>query len=229
MLERIGDEIWSYEQEVSLPGGLRLPGRTTIVRLASGALVVHAPLAIDDATATEIGAIGDVRFLIAPNCLHWMFLKSAKERYPDSRVLGAPGLENKLGPSFFEPLPGSRHIEGIGRDLRIERIEGAPRMSEHVFFHDRSGSLIVTDLMFNVQRCQSSLMSVLLRLAGAYRKTAQSRVWRLLVKDRAAAAKSVSKVLSWDFQRVVVAHGDVVSEDARGRAVRALSWMTNAR
>jgi hypothetical protein len=102
-------------------------------------------------------------------------------------------------------------------------------MSEHVFFHDRSGSLIVTDLMFNVQRCQSSLMSVLLRLAGAYRKTAQSRVWRLLVKDRAAAAKSVSKVLSWDFQRVVVAHGDVVSEDARGRAVRALSWMTNAR
>src|SRR5208283_2325340 len=151
MLQRIGDEIWSYEQEIGLPGGLRLPGRATIVRLASGALVVHAPLAIDNATATEIGAIGEVRFLVAPNCLHWMFLKGAKERYPDSRVLGAPGLENKLGGFRFEPLPESGHIDGIGRDLRIERIEGAPCMTEHVFLHDRSGSLIVTDLIFNVQ------------------------------------------------------------------------------
>ena len=56
-------------------------------------------------------------------------------------------------------------------------------------------------------------------------KTAQSRLWRLLVKDRAAAAQSVSTVLGWDFERVVVAHGDVIHDGARQRASDALSWM----
>ena len=82
MLERVGEEIWSYEQDVALPGGVRMPGRSTVLRLASGALVVHAPLAIDDATATDIAAIGDVRFLVAPNrlrALSWMTAASGDE------------------------------------------------------------------------------------------------------------------------------------------------------
>jgi uncharacterized protein DUF4336 len=226
MLQRIGEEIWSYERDIELPGGVRMPGRSTVLRLAGGALVVHAPLPIDETTATEIAAIGDVRLLVAPNRLHWMFLKSAKERYPDARVLGAPGLEKKLGSFPFEPLPARGTIDGIGEALSIERIDGAPSMSEHAFFHAPSSSLIVTDLIFNVRHAKGFLMNVLLRAAGAHEKTAQSRAWRLFVKDRAAAGRSASRILAWDFRRVVMAHGDVVSEDARERTLRALAWMT---
>ena len=128
-----------------------LPSRATIVRLRDGSLVLHSPLAIDDATAMRIDALGEVRFLLAPNCMHWMFLKAAKKRYPNARVFGAP--------------------------------------------------------------------------VGAHDKLAQSRVWRLLVRDRAAAARSVSNILRWDFERLVVAHGHFVSDDARERAYQALSWM----
>jgi hypothetical protein len=228
MLQSIGKDIWSHEGDVNLPGGMRLPSRAAIVRLAGGGLVVHSPLAIDDAIASEIDAIGEVQYLVAPNCLHWMFLKAAKERYPNARVFGAPGVEKKLGAFPFEPLPEAGHIEAIGEDLVVERVQGVPFMSEHAIFHRRSASLIVADLLFNVHHCEGSMMNLVLRLVGAREKTAQSRIWRLLVKDRAAARGSISRILEWDFERVVVAHGEVVTEDARERARHALSWMAGS-
>lgn len=225
MLKPVCDDLWSHETHVRLPGGLLMPSRATIVRLAGGGLVVHSPLAIDDAVADEIKAIGEVRFLVAPNCLHWMFLRAAKERYPDARVLGAPGLKKKLGTLYFDPLPEAGHIDGLGADLSVQQIQGAPFMNEHVFFHEPSRSLILTDLIFNMRHCKGFMMNLVLRAVGAYEKTAQSRIWRLVVNDRVAVARGVSKILAWDFDRLIVAHGEIVSGEAREIARRALAWM----
>lgn len=226
MLRHIGEDIWAHEKDIPLPGGMSMPGRATILRLRDGQLVVHSPLAIDDATAEEMATLGEVRYLIAPNTYHWLFLKAAKERYPKARAFGPAGLEKKLGGFAFEHLPSSERgvVDGIG-GLRVGRIEGAPSMEEHVLLHEPSQSLIVTDLMFNVHDCSSFGMRFFLRVMGAWKKTTQSRMWRFLVKDRAAAARSAADLLSWDFSRVVVAHGDVVEDDARERARQALAWM----
>src|SRR5690606_5483787 len=67
MLQRIAEDIWSQETNLRLAAGVRMPCRATIMRLSDGGLVVYSPLAIDDATAKELDAIGDVRFLVAPN------------------------------------------------------------------------------------------------------------------------------------------------------------------
>lgn len=227
MLKQIASDIWGHEADLRLPGGMRLPGRATIMRLANNDLVVHSPLAIDDALAREIDALGKVRFLIAPNCIHYMFVKAAKARYPEAKVFGAPGLDKKLGDFAFEHLPEQGAIPGID-GLRTERIAGVPSMQEQVLFHEASRSLVVTDLVFNVHRCDSFGMRCFLRLVGAWNKTAQSRVWRFLVKDRRQAATSVSSILSWDYERVVVAHGDVIEDDAHQRMRQALSWITGA-
>jgi hypothetical protein len=227
MLHRIAEDIWGHEADIELPAGMSMPGRATIMRLADGRLVVHSPLAIDDEVAREIDALGEVRVLLAPNSMHWMFLAAAKARYPKARVLLPPSLKKKLGDLPFEPLPESGHIQGLGQEIRLGQIQGAPSMTEHVFLHERSRSLVVSDLIFNIHDCRSFGMSCFLRVVGAWKKTAQSRMWRTLVKDRAAAARSATDILSWDFVRVVVAHGDVVEDDARERARRALDWMTS--
>ncbi|HVH41921.1 MAG TPA: DUF4336 domain-containing protein [Labilithrix sp.] len=227
MLKRIAEDIWAQENHIALPAGMSLPCRATIMRLPTGGLVIHSPLAIDDATAKEIDALGDVRFIVAPNGLHWMFLKAAKSRYPQARVFGSPVLAKKLGDFAFEHLPERGGIDGMD-GVRIERIQGAPRIQEHVFLHETSRSLLVTDLVFNVHECRSFLMRFFLRIGGTWKKTAQSLEWRFLVKDRPAAAQSASEVLTWDFERVVVGHGEVVEDDARERARRALAWMTSA-
>ena len=223
MIRRIAEDLYSFEKPLRLPGGMKLPSRTTIVRAREGGLVVHSPLAFDDEAAEEIEALGDVRWLVAPSCVHYLFLRAAKERWPDAAVVGAAGLENKLGGLAFERLPPEGRI--FGGALEVLEIAGAPSMNEHVFFHEASRSLIVTDFFFNVTECEGFLMKLFLRCVGAYGKTAQSRFWRLLVRDRAAAAASAREMLAWKFDRAVVAHGDVVEDRAHERAERALEWM----
>lgn len=231
-LRAIGQDIWEYEVDLALGLGLRMPSRTTIVRLSSGALVVHAPLAFDDAAAAELAALGEVRFVIAPACTHWMFVKAFLARFPRAMVLAAPGLDKKLTAKHgvgFTPLPAGGTIGAIGDALRVQAIEGVPFMNEHVFLHRPSGSLIVTDLIFNIHACSSFGMRLTLKLTGTWNKPAQSRIWRFLVKDRALAADSVRAVLGWDFERVIAAHGDVLDEDARARLAGVLAWMTPVR
>lgn len=226
MLKPIAASLWAHENDIRLPGGMSMPCRATIMRLPKGELVVHSPLALEDATVKDIDTLGDVRFLVAPSSAHWMFLEAAHERWPKARVLGAPALAKKLGSFAFEHLPETGGIAGMD-GVRVERIQGAPSMQEHVFLHEPSRSLVVTDLMFNIHECRSFGMRFFLRLVGAWKRTAQSRVWRLLVKDRPAAARSALELLTWDFERVVVAHGDIVEADACERARQALTWMSS--
>jgi hypothetical protein len=104
-------------------------------------------------------------------------------------------------------------------------VDGAPSLREHAFFHAPSRSLVVCDLLFNVHACSSAGMRFFLRCAGAWNQPAQSRTWRFLVRDRAAASSSIERILGWDFARVVVAHGDVLEGDARRVVEDATRWM----
>ena len=40
-------------------------------------------------------------------------------------------------------------------------------------------------------------------------------------KDKAAAKKSLERILEWDFERIVIAHGDLIEADAKAVARRA--------
>ena len=231
MLTPIAENVFGFEQDLRLPGGMRLPSRTTVVRLAAGGVVVHSPLAIDAAAGKAIDELGEVKAIVAPSCVHYLYLKAATERWPKARVLGAPGLEKKVPGLPFEALPHHGAIAGLGDDgeLEVRCIDGVPTMTEHVFLHRASRSLVVADLVFNIRRCPSFMMRMFLRFVSrAYGGTAQSNMWRWFTKDAAAAAESANAVLAWDYERVVVAHGDVVEADAREQMRVALAKMTAA-
>jgi hypothetical protein len=48
---------------------------------------------------------------------------------------------------------------------------------------------------------------------------------RLLIRDRAAARASLDDVWRWDFDRVVVAHGDVLETGGRVHMRRAFAFL----
>jgi hypothetical protein len=68
-------------------------------------------------------------------------------------------------------------------------------------------------------------MSLFLRATGTYGRAAQSRVWRILTRDRAAAGQSVARILDYDFDRVVMAHGDVIERGGKDAVARAVAWL----
>jgi hypothetical protein len=187
--------------------------------------MLHSPVPVDDEDARAIALLGEVTTIVAPSVYHWLFVEAAKKRWPGARVLAAPGLEKKLGGVKLELLPASGQIDP---DVVVERISGAPKLDEHVFHHVPSRSLVVTDLLFNVNEGSNLIGSLVLRAMGAWRKPAQSRMWRFVVEDRQKAAESAARLLAWDFDRTIMAHGDILEGDAPARTRAALAWMLSA-
>ena len=73
----------------------------TLIRLPDGGLWVHSPTSLTDALAGRVRRAGPVRFLIAPNTLHYWWIPDWKARFPDAPVYAAPGLER----SAKRPIP----------------------------------------------------------------------------------------------------------------------------
>jgi hypothetical protein len=226
MLIDHGDGVWTATDEMKFPGLVWLPLRMTVVRMQSGALWVHSPVRFDAGLADEIAALGPVRWIVGPNCLHHLHLGTWAARFPDAELWGAPGLAQKRCDLRFAGTLGSGH-EPWRSDLDTLLIEGSPKIGEVVFFHRASKTLVVTDLLFNVLHTRGFGTPWVLRMMGTHRKLAMSRAWRFGIRDRHALAESGRRVLALDPQRLVVAHGEVITELAPDALAQALAWMIN--
>ena len=217
-LTTIADGVYGAETTFGIGLGTTLPLRMTVLRLSDG-LALVAPIAIDDELASQIAAHGDVRYLIAPNQLHYAFLAAAKKRYPEARVLAAPGLDKKK-PEL--PIEGAL-LDAEFPDLQTLPLEGAPKLSEVVLFHSPSRTLVVTDLVFNIRQARGMTRFVLKWVSKAFGRVEQSKLCHFMTKDRAAAGRSVEAILELPFERLVMAHGDVVDTGAKA-ALKAGTW-----
>jgi hypothetical protein len=98
----------------------------------------------------------------------------------------------------------------------LHAIAGAPRLAETAIFDPRSRTLVLTDLCFNLRRVDGWFARVNLQLLDAYGKFGPSWLMRnVYLGDRAALRRSIDHLLGWDFDRVIVTHGDVVTTGGR--------------
>lgn len=72
LTEYVKDQIWIYEYPVRF-AGMNIFGRMTIIKLDDEALIVHSPCEISDLVKDEIDAIGDVKYIVAPESYHHLF------------------------------------------------------------------------------------------------------------------------------------------------------------
>ncbi len=222
-LQEICPGIWSAEHRQKFGLGFVAPCRMTVVRLASGGLWIHSPGPVDEALAAEIGELGRVEYLVAPNLFHHLHLRAAAERFPGAEVHVPPGLDRKRPDVRFAGTLGV--AAPWGDELQPIPIEGMPAFREVVFVHRPSGSLLVADLLFNLRRRLGPVVRTYMRLTGAYGRVAQSRVFRLVVRDRPAAAASCLRMLRCPFDRLVPCHGEIVEHGAKRQVEEALSWL----
>jgi len=213
VLTPIADDLWQLGGDQRLPGGARFPLRMTIVRLPDRQLILHSPVPIDDAAADAIAALGDVAHVIAPNRYHHLYLEPALRRFPRAAAWLAPGLAAKH-PSItpagelgdVAPAAWRDHVDQI-------HVGGAPKVSETVFLHRASRTLLATDLAFHVTKPANLRTRIVLRLVGVSGRLACSRAWKFLVKDRAAATASIARLEAWAPLRYVPAHGEIFEGD----------------
>jgi hypothetical protein len=104
----------------------------------------------------------------------------------------------------------------------------APYENEVVFFHRASRTLILCDLAFNFGPRAAAPTRLLMRLLRSYGRFGPSKVDPLLIRDRRAARESLEHILRWDFDRVVVAHGEVLESGGREALREGYAWLLTA-
>ena len=219
-LVAIAPEVWAVE--LHRQSGFHLRVRMTVVR-RDGGLWLHSPIAIDEALAGTLAELGEVRHIVAPNRFHHLFAGAAKRRYPAAALWAAPGLRKKRPNLAFDRDLGEDAFMGEGIEATF--IEGARPWSEHVFFHAESGTLVCTDLLFNIHEERHAPTRWLYRAIGSFGHFGTNRVWPLLADDRAALSRSLERVLCWSVRRVVMAHGDPIELDHPDRLRVALAGL----
>lgn len=228
-LEIIADGVWGVADVIALPGGARLPLRMTVVQLGDGGLWLHAPVRLDDATAAELEALGPVRYLVVPNLQHHVHLAAACERFADASVFAPEGLALKRPDLHIDEVLTERTPDPWRGQVQPFPLDGASAIQEVVFLHRPTKTLLVTDLVFHV-RSGSWPTQLLLRTVGCWDRLASSRAWRWrYVQDPQAFAETCQHITALDIERLVPAHGEVVTEDARARLGAVLApWCMRA-
>lgn len=222
-LEPLAPGLWGVSSEAKLPGGARLPLRMTVVALADGDLALHSPVAFSPETAAAIARLGRVMHVIAPSALHHMFVKQAVAQFPQARVYAPPALAAKRLDFKVDEVLQAQAPHALSGALEGLPLEGS-RPQEMVFLHKQSGSLLVTDLVFNITQPQGWATKLVLKCTGTCGKLAQSRLWNFYAKDKTAFGRSTARMLQWDFHRLVPCHGDVMPSGAKHAVAAALRW-----
>lgn len=220
MLDLIAPGIWHAKRGFTV-GGLAMTARMTVVRLADGGLWLHSPILIDDQLRAELDAIGPVRYVVAPNKAHHLFVNKCLALYPQARVFGAPGLEEKrpeLPMTALTAIPPPEWASQIDQVF----MAGIPLLNETVFFHTASGTAIFTDVCQMWTGPLGWKEALFARLTGVRNTLTVPRTIRFLIKDKTAARTSALQVLAWPVQRVVVSHNSVVEGGAHAALKRAL-------
>ena len=93
------------------------------------------------------------------------------------------------------------------------------------FFHRASRTLILSDLAFNFGPRAPLVTRLFTMVIDGYGRFRPSRLDPFLIKDRAAARQSLDHILTWDFDRVVVAHGEVLERGGHEVLRVGYAWL----
>jgi hypothetical protein len=226
IVEKINDDIWVHEDAMSLLG-MHLPLRMTIVKLSSGSLWVHSPTELSSELKQAIEALGPVQFLVEASNGHMNWLVEWQQAFPDAVSFVSRGVAKKL------KLTGHNLLDETSENIWDEDLlrvytAGVPFFNESVFLHKTSKSLIVSDLIqhYNQERASglSGFMSRFIFEPLGFKGMCIAPPLKMgfMVKDRPSFVASIKQIQELDFDKIIVAHGEIIQSNAKQEFARLL-------
>jgi hypothetical protein len=199
----------------------------TVIRLASGELMLHSPCDITAAMAEEISALGPIAHIVLPGNFHHMYAATAQAAFPRAKTWICPGIERRRPDLKYDRVLGDVAPADWADEIDQVLVQGTRIMREVAMFHRASRTLILVDLIENFTDATPHTGGALkfwfkyvLRMWNNPRPAPEYRMgW----SDRQAGVKSLRRILAWDFQHIVLSHGDLIQSAAREVAIKAWS------
>ncbi|KAG2498386.1 hypothetical protein HYH03_003645 [Edaphochlamys debaryana] len=163
-------QVWVFEQTQALDFfNVYTPVRMTVIKLASGGLWVHAPVAPTSECLRLLKELdAPVEYIVLPTFAyeHKVFVGPFSRRFPEAKVYIAPGQWSypiNLPPQFFGIFPAGELLTDDASAPWADEIEQKVflppslggvddfvRFTEVAFFHKRTRTLLVTDAVIYV-------------------------------------------------------------------------------
>ena len=101
-------------------------------------------------------------------------------------------------------------------------------MDEVLFFHKESRTVIMDDLVqIHLPVKGERFRNALFKLEGVASSNGGVGLdIKLTFTNRNLARRSLEKLLSWDFDKLIIAHGGCIEKDAKPFVERAFQWLS---
>ena len=230
--KQVSDGVWIVDAKpIAAMNILVLPLRMTIFKLGDGGLLLYSPTVFRETLRTKIETFGLIRHLVAPSTGHWMFLREWQRQCPEAKTWAVPELANRKAVRDagirFDALLGAEPPAAWAGEIEHVLFRG-PGYGELVMVHTASGTAVVADILLEVHASRLPPLSRALAVAAGIcapmgRAPAQLRA--LLWLNREANAAAARRLIGLAPQRVVVAHGDIIDENATDHLRHSLDWL----
>jgi hypothetical protein len=217
LTEYVPGQIWLLEYPVRF-AGMGIFGRTTIIRLENGELIVHDPCVVTENIKDQIDDLGVVKYIIAPGTYHHLYVAEFQEAYPDAETFLCPGLESKRPDLKFDWLLGNKVDNRWADVLEQVLLQGTRHITEVAFFHKPSDTLILVDLLENIGDDYQHQAGLLLRfywkvIFRMWNNPKAAPEYQLGWGNKEIVKSGLNKILSWDAKRLILSHGENIEGD----------------
>ncbi|MHB0952069.1 MAG: DUF4336 domain-containing protein [Allorhizobium sp.] len=229
----VADDVWIVDGPIIRFGApwpkMPFPTRMTILRIDRD-LMIHSPTPLTPELKVRIAALGTPRWIVGPNRIHYWWIPDWHHAFSDAQVYLASGVKEQAGDRIdFDCLSIDRDAgypwDGAVATLRLI----GSYMTEVVFFHRATRTLILTDAIenFEPRKIASFWMRWLTRLGGVQDPDGQMpRDMRVTFrKNRSQLKGAVETMINWDPERVLLAHGRWYDRNGVNELRRAFRWV----
>ena len=209
--------------------GVMFTTRMAVVKLSDGSLWVNSPVSVPFDTLKRITELGPVRYLLAATPRHVWRLAAWHTLFPEAQ-LWAPRPTRftlKKGHLPFAGILGDDPPQTWKDDFDQLAFKGNPLIEEVIFFHEQSHTVILDDLIqIHPMVKGKPFRNAMLELGGVASPDGGVPLdIRMSFTNRDHARQSLEKLLSWDFDKLVIAHGVCIEKDAKPFVERAFRWL----
>jgi len=228
-LQAFAKNVWIADGPDVRDMGIMFTTRMTVVKLTDGSLWLESPVPVPFDTLKSITELGSVRYLLAATPRHVWRLESWHTLFPEAQlwVPRNTAFTLKKGHLPITGILGDAPNQGWAEDLDQLAFKGSPLIEEVLFFHKASRTVILDDLIQIHPTVKGKLLrNALFKLEGV--ESPHGGVGldiKLTFTDRNLARQSLEKLLSWDFDKLIIAHGPCIEKDAKPFVEQAFRWL----
>ncbi|KAH7917921.1 hypothetical protein BV22DRAFT_1025496, partial [Leucogyrophana mollusca] len=170
---------------------------------------------LNSETKSKLNDLGEVKYIVGADAVHYLYLAEFKKEYPDAKLIGIadalpkmPDKNIKFDGVWGRDPPDTKY--GFEDEVQHCYFSGY-KNKDVAFLHVASKTLVEADLLLNLpateqySKSSSWVFGNVKPNSWLHRNVVQSQA-----VDLEAMKRDARKVASWDFDRIIPCHGDVI-------------------